>query len=98
MGYGVNQTWASLHGRARAAGSSKGKSTRTRKRRASGSVPRAPSRRKKTSRPKRRSLQSGSKDYHAEAVGPKPQEWGGSLAEWYAYRNDKTGTVPGKWL
>ena len=103
MGYGVTQTWASPLGRARAAGSSKGKSTRTRKRRSSASAPRAPRKRRKTSSrkrtQKRRVLPAvGGRDYHAEGIGAKPHDWGGSLAEWIAYRTDKTGKVPGKWL
>lgn len=99
MSYGVN-TWASLTGRARAAGSSKARSTRTAKRKTSASARRARKPRKKTSRQKRRGLpaaQNG-RDYHAEGIGAKPHDWGGTLAQWIAYRNDTTGKVPGYWL
>jgi hypothetical protein len=41
MGYGVTSVWASQRGRASGAGSSKGKSTRTAKRRTSASARRA---------------------------------------------------------
>lgn len=58
MSYGVNRSWASPPGRARAAGKRKGKSTRTRKRRPSGSVPRA---RKKSRSRKRPATKKGSK-------------------------------------
>lgn len=103
MSYGVNTLWAAPHGRARAAGSSKARSTRTAKRKKASSARRARKRssatgsrsRRTSGGSKRRSLHQ---DYHAEAAGKKPQDWGGTLAEWYAYRNDKTGTVPGKWL
>jgi hypothetical protein len=65
MGYGVN-TWASQAGRARAAGSSKGKSTRTAKRKSSGSARRAKSKRPK----QRRSLQKGGSLWQAaQAAG-----------------------------
>jgi hypothetical protein len=100
MGYGVNQTWASPLGRAPGAGSSRGGSTRTAKAKRSSSARRAPSKRKKTSSPKRRGLQKAqsARDYHAQGIGAKPVEWGGTLAQWIAYRTDKTGKAPGYWL
>jgi hypothetical protein len=45
---------------------------------------------------KRRSLQA--QDYHAQGIGKAPHDWGGTLAQWIAYRTDKTGKAPGYWL
>lgn len=100
MSYGVN-TWASQLGPARTAGSSSARSTRTAKRRKTGSARRAKkkSTRKSTrkSAGKRRSLHSA-QDYHSEKILAPPHDWGGTLAQWQAYRTDKTGKAPGYWL
>lgn len=57
MSYGVNNSWATQAGRARAVGSSKGSGTRTAKKKRSASVRRA---KKKPTSQKRRSLQGAS--------------------------------------
>jgi hypothetical protein len=87
MGYGVNQ-WASQPGRARAAGSSRGKSTRTAKRKSKSSARRAP---KKSATKKRRSLQS--QDQEQRGLTKPPKGWAGTKAEYIRFLSGG----PGKW-
>jgi hypothetical protein len=88
MGYGVNTQWGSLRGRARRAGSSKGKSTRTASSRRAGSARRA---RKKKTVSTRRSLPL---DPRGKKIGKAPRDWGGSQIDWILYVQNKG---PGKW-
>lgn len=74
MSYGVNQ-WAALAGRARAAGSSKRKSTRTAKRKKTASARRAP---------KRSSTSSSRKSASKRRV--LPPGWGGTAQEYENYQ------------
>ena len=64
MGYGVNNQWESLRGRARAAGSSRARRTRTGKHRRSGSARRA--RKSGSLTHKRRSLLEKSQSRYIE--------------------------------
>lgn len=94
MSYGVN-TWVGQRGRARAAGSSKRKSTRTGKRKRSGSARHVKKSKKRRSLPLAAKSKIDPRDYHALPIGKAPRGWGGSQAEWFLYSQ---GKGPGKWL
>lgn len=81
MGYGVNQ-WASQPGRAKAAGSSRGKTTRTAKRRTSASARRA--KRSGSRKASKKKISIGIPSY----ATARRNGWGGDARSWQEWSAD----------